>query len=697
MTNKLEATYPSFYDLNGDPLEAGYIYIGVKGLDPKTNPIQTYWNDTLTTPALQPLRTIAGYVSQAGTPSNVYFNNEYSITIEDKNMQLIYTNLSVQGDFLQKADRDDISLKIDSVDDLINVDVAIYNSVIVKDTERGGLFEHKNTGTPDDGNIFAGASGFWHRVEAEYNNASNYDIPREDTTVVNTNLSEYAESNGIFVDNLRQANFHESGAADGAFTFDISDDKFRVPEASRSYEGAVGECKSILYVGDSLTALNDNYAYSIPVNRRLLNYYGGLKEVSYLAYESTVISAKQKDLNMQLTQSGFKDLYNSDDLADRPYNSNKRKFSPDGKGFTIQGGDGTRFIKFTFNDPSFVRYNKLKLYYLQEPSGGTFDFKARGDSTPANVNTNGALSLQTIEVTPVLNGATAQYDIWIENVTGDVTVYGVYVKDEATQDGYKHDMFAISGGALWELLELENNSLTTYLNDAQPDTVLINIGTNDSSQLYDVTIFITNLTNYIARYTAVDPDIKFVIITPNNMQYTNFTGINKHTEYENARRKFARDNGYPYVDIPSEIGNFNEMWRISAMKDGTHPNARGLGIIGGVMGDFLTRNMRPVIKPNNGIVYPRVIGTCYFDATGGSISGLLKGGIVTSVIYAAVGIYDIVINKGDTNYNVAVSSGDGVIAGHTTKAGTSLRVTNRNAGAFSDTNALISVTFFEAS
>ena len=82
--------FPLFTDSTGEPLEAGYIYIGVANTDPVNNPISVYWDVDLTIPASQPIRTINGYPSRSGTPANIYANSDYSITVKDKNGIFVY-------------------------------------------------------------------------------------------------------------------------------------------------------------------------------------------------------------------------------------------------------------------------------------------------------------------------------------------------------------------------------------------------------------------------------------------------------------------------------------------------------------------------------------------------------------------------------------------------------------------------------
>ena len=89
--------YPVFPDRYGDPLDNGFVYIGVENLEPVTNPLPVYWDEGLTIPAAQPIRTINGYPSRAGTPSALYADDNFSITVRDSKGLIVYTSLSVSN------------------------------------------------------------------------------------------------------------------------------------------------------------------------------------------------------------------------------------------------------------------------------------------------------------------------------------------------------------------------------------------------------------------------------------------------------------------------------------------------------------------------------------------------------------------------------------------------------------------------
>lgn len=87
----IQPTYPIFTDIDGQPLEDGFVWVGAANVDPQTNPINIYWDAGLTQPAAQPVRTLAGYPSNSGTPARLYVGSDYSIRVMNKNGSTIYS------------------------------------------------------------------------------------------------------------------------------------------------------------------------------------------------------------------------------------------------------------------------------------------------------------------------------------------------------------------------------------------------------------------------------------------------------------------------------------------------------------------------------------------------------------------------------------------------------------------------------
>lgn len=91
MPSSIVSPFPVFNDLDGTPLEAGYIYIGQSNLNPESAPINVFWDAACTIPAAQPIRTVGGYASRNGTPSGLYVTaDSYSITVRNRNRVFVF-------------------------------------------------------------------------------------------------------------------------------------------------------------------------------------------------------------------------------------------------------------------------------------------------------------------------------------------------------------------------------------------------------------------------------------------------------------------------------------------------------------------------------------------------------------------------------------------------------------------------------
>ena len=90
MAYPITAPFQQFWDRNGDPLQNGYIYIGIANLDAQANPITVYWDAAGTIAASQPIRTLNGYPVWNGTAANIYVAaSDCSIKILDSKGTLV--------------------------------------------------------------------------------------------------------------------------------------------------------------------------------------------------------------------------------------------------------------------------------------------------------------------------------------------------------------------------------------------------------------------------------------------------------------------------------------------------------------------------------------------------------------------------------------------------------------------------------
>jgi hypothetical protein len=86
--------YPTFTDIDGQPLEDGYVWIGVSGLEPQANPQTAYWDAALTLTVTQPVRTRGGYPLNGTAIGRLYTGSPYSIKVQNKNSSTIVLDLT---------------------------------------------------------------------------------------------------------------------------------------------------------------------------------------------------------------------------------------------------------------------------------------------------------------------------------------------------------------------------------------------------------------------------------------------------------------------------------------------------------------------------------------------------------------------------------------------------------------------------
>lgn len=89
--------FPTFRNVDGSALEAGFVYFGSPNTNPETNPISVYWDSAATIPAAQPVRTSGGFLSRNGTAANLFAAQDFSITVRNNKGGLVFTSPTNEG------------------------------------------------------------------------------------------------------------------------------------------------------------------------------------------------------------------------------------------------------------------------------------------------------------------------------------------------------------------------------------------------------------------------------------------------------------------------------------------------------------------------------------------------------------------------------------------------------------------------
>lgn len=92
------APYTAIADIDGSPLDAGFLYLGEYGKDPELFPIEVFWDADFTVPAAQPIRTRNGYPMRNGSPAKVYLQTaQHSIAIKNSKGAFILVDFFNKG------------------------------------------------------------------------------------------------------------------------------------------------------------------------------------------------------------------------------------------------------------------------------------------------------------------------------------------------------------------------------------------------------------------------------------------------------------------------------------------------------------------------------------------------------------------------------------------------------------------------
>lgn len=133
-----------FTDIDGSPLNEGFIFIGEDQKDPVSFPINVYWDEALTDVATQPISTKNGYIVKEGVKSPIFTeSNKFSVCVKNRSLYLIYQELSFESFVKKNAVQVWIDEAVNPVNTAVNNEVmratnaeAVLNNLISAETSR---------------------------------------------------------------------------------------------------------------------------------------------------------------------------------------------------------------------------------------------------------------------------------------------------------------------------------------------------------------------------------------------------------------------------------------------------------------------------------------------------------------------------------------------------------------------------------
>lgn len=169
------APYTAIADIDGSPLDAGFIFFGEYGKDPELFPIEVFWDADFTAPASQPIRTRNGYPVRNGSPTKVYLKTaQHSVVIKNRNSAFILVDFKNKGwdaSFVVDASGQTQQVlnaastyNVDSIAEMLLLPVGLKNRVVqVKSYHAGGkdgggvfIYDSSKAALNNGGTIFNG-------------------------------------------------------------------------------------------------------------------------------------------------------------------------------------------------------------------------------------------------------------------------------------------------------------------------------------------------------------------------------------------------------------------------------------------------------------------------------------------------------------------------------------------------------------
>lgn len=259
-----------------------------------------------------------------------------------------------------------------------------------------------------------------------------------------------------------------------------------------------------------------------------------------------------------VTSSGFSLI------RDLTPGSGYSSYSFDNKGVYVDSPTGTETYK---HDLSLTSYDYVTLYYLKQPSGGSFDvfYDADASTTTQTVNTVSATNdIGSIEL-GVKKGTSG---IRINNCTGGkICIFGVFLKNKA---GFIYSPIGKGGDKLQWHNATNSTFREKWLDLLKPDVFIFNGGMNDRSDL-DASQYDSILRSYLQPF--LNKSVQLIVCRPNPVN----SGENIIQSYEEKLIQYTNEKRASYMDIKALFGDdYVTAYNLGYMQgDGVHPSELG--------------------------------------------------------------------------------------------------------------------------
>lgn len=257
------------------------------------------------------------------------------------------------------------------------------------------------------------------------------------------------------------------------------------------------------------------------------------------------------------------------------------KYAPGGRGVYVASGSGSDYV----NWGTASRWDNVDIVYLAQPGGGSFKYRLA--TTPGSLSvsvntgtvnpdgTGGSVTAPTIKKATLSHELTTQQILVIEEIAGDVAVFGGDFKLSSNPDGFRSGMLAKGGRSLQSVAAQDMNIRQQWIAILDPVAYQINAGMNDritrTAAQHE-----TDLTKILDANIAGKPAILNKIVMCNESSDYDETYLKY---YSAVKIDVARDKNASFFDVRSVLGSYTDASENGLMLDGVHPNDKANALI----------------------------------------------------------------------------------------------------------------------
>lgn len=279
-------------------------------------------------------------------------------------------------------------------------------------------------------------------------------------------------------------------------------------------------------------------------------------------------------------------------LSDTQMGVDPYTYSMDGKGSFTNSAGGSETISLSLSTAAQFQYETLRVYYLEQPNGGTFKVTFTGQQAVdvATINTNGTSSSLKFADIPARPENGMSFVLGNLDAGKKYAIYGFELLNPSRTGFYYNDRTR-AGIKLSDFLKLNEAANAQYMANFAPDLVFLNLGTNDAIAKDSPESFTNNLNTYYNRLKAAAPNARLVLIEPQRPINYDDEGSDvsaNYRAYSDARAEFAKSKSDCfYVDLPAMLGNWNDMNSLGLMADNVHASLAGKRVVAAAILDAL--------------------------------------------------------------------------------------------------------------